>query len=234
MSSKEHGADEPKTIPAATGYGPPSGIPLIPRLPVGTAELTSVRHNEIAMLSERLGRVGRFALASVWTTLATLTWGVALGGSLALIPFLSTSPQPSFKARLVYFIALSVAFLLGVVFTGAAWTTHKERSDSIDAIKADFDKHILGTFEMPQTIERVVSAVYGLLDDQDESKRQDVTHTVASMLTRGRLVFTVSNETLGCDPAPLEGKMFALEFKLSGSGREARRRFPEHSYVDLP
>ena len=81
-----------------------------------------------------------------------------IGGLLGLIPFLSTSPGPKSDARLVYFGSLGTTALVLVVCTAAALTTHTERADSVKAIKADFDTHILGTFEPPASIETVVSA----------------------------------------------------------------------------
>ena len=98
-------------------------------------------------ISDRLGRIGKFPWATAWTTVATLLGGAVAGGLLALIPFLSTAPAPSATWKHIYIAALLVVGLLCVFATAAAITTHKERSESIADIKADYDKGILDTYE---------------------------------------------------------------------------------------
>jgi hypothetical protein len=130
-----------------------------------------------------------------------------------------SSPQPRFDARLIYFVVLIVGALLTVVMAVGAVTTHKERSESISDIKADFDKHILGTFEMPSRIEATVKAMYGLLDDR--TKQADVTPTVAARLKDGRLDFIVGLSTMGCDPQSTK----VSGWRLSTGSRTSRGSF---------
>jgi hypothetical protein len=110
-------------------------------------QVEHVRHSEMQSISDRMARVGDFPWARAWVTVATLSLGTLLGGLLALIPFLSASPGPSNEAELGYFVTLGVAAIVAMLSGLAAATVHRERAESISAIKADYDARLLGTFE---------------------------------------------------------------------------------------
>jgi hypothetical protein len=134
-----HGGSAHKEVPP----------PKMPRRAKAIAEVEHLRHSEMQSISDRLARVGDLSWASAWLTAATLFGGVLVGGGLALIPFLSTNPGPSVEDERLYFIALGMTALLTVVSIVGSLTAHKERAESISAIKADFDKHILSSFDEP-------------------------------------------------------------------------------------
>ena len=50
----------------------------------------------------------------------------------------------------------------------------------------------------------------------------------------GRLSFTADVKTLGCDPAPLEGKPLELKYRLTGRTGVTQRITDEHERVELP
>ena len=102
-------------------------------------------------ISERLGRLGRFPWAKAWSTAATLSGGAVVGGLLALIPFLSTTPAPTSTWKHIYTAALIAGAVLTLIFLAAAITTHAERAESITDIKADYDKYMLETFIEPSS-----------------------------------------------------------------------------------
>ncbi|HTX32878.1 MAG TPA: hypothetical protein VMD09_15950 [Solirubrobacteraceae bacterium] len=128
-----------------TGLGVPSRGVQLEREATATAEVPKVRHAEMQLISDRLGRCARFPLASVWWSVATLAAGALIGGALGLIPFYATSPSNHWK--LIYFVAMGACALVAVIAVLAAMSTHRERSESIKDIKADFDKHILDSFQ---------------------------------------------------------------------------------------
>lgn len=129
---------------AVSGYTP---TPIRRRAPESIAEVEHLRHSEMQSISDRLARVGDFPWARAWVAFATLSGGALLGGAVALIPFLSVTPKPSGENELIYFVVLGVVALVTVLAVLAAISTHEERAESISVIKADFDTHILGTFE---------------------------------------------------------------------------------------
>ncbi len=111
------------------------------------AEVENLRHSEMQSISDRLERVGDFPWARMWATVSTLAGGAFVGGAVALIPFLSANPAPSGKDELIYFAALGLVALVAVLSAVSAATAHQERVESISAIKTDFDKHILTSFD---------------------------------------------------------------------------------------
>lgn len=125
----------------------PASPPIRRRTLESIAEVEHLRHSEMASISDRLSRIGDFPWARAWITLATLACGAFLGGAVALIPFLSATPAPSGEDELIYFAVLVVVAVAAVLSALAAVTSHRERAESVSAIKADFNKHILGTFE---------------------------------------------------------------------------------------
>lgn len=132
-------------------YGPPTTVPQLPRLESAIVELGSVRHSEMKNLSDRLGRCRRFPWASAWMTRTSIRLGALVGGLLALIPF--ESEKPGHEARTSYFLLLAAVVVVTIVSAIATLTTHTERAESIKAIKDDFDANVLGTFEMPHTVD---------------------------------------------------------------------------------
>ena len=133
------------------GYSPPdrAGAPQLARVESAIWEVSAVRHSEMKSISERLGRIGRFPWAKAWSTAATLSGGAVVGGLLALIPFLSTTPAPTPTWKHIYIAALIIGAALTLILLAAAITTHAERAESIADIKADYDKYILETFIEP-------------------------------------------------------------------------------------
>lgn len=117
-----------------------------------TEEVENLRHSKMQSISDRLGRLGDFPWARMWVAISTLAGGTFVGGAFALIPFLSANPTPSVEAELIYFAALGVVALVARLSATSAATAHHERAESISAIKADFDKHLLGSFEDPQKL----------------------------------------------------------------------------------
>jgi hypothetical protein len=122
----------------------PPGV--LPRHPSAVAEVAGLRHSEMKTIGDRLGRVSDFPLATIWVALATLFGGGLLGGGLGLIPFLATNPRPDPQSQLLYVLALVADALLTATFIAAALTTHHERSESISAIRADFET-MLASYE---------------------------------------------------------------------------------------
>ena len=68
---------------------------------------------------------------------------------MALIPFLTAKPGPSNTSKIVYFAALGIVAVVGALAAVAALTTHKVRAESVTAIKQDFDRDILASFDGP-------------------------------------------------------------------------------------
>jgi hypothetical protein len=214
------------------GYGPPtSSVQQLRRSSLATVTVADVRHSDLVTFSDRLSRVGQFAWASVWVTVATLAGGAFLGGAIGLIPFLSTSPPPSHHARFLYVAALIVVALLTAVMGLAALTTHRARAESIADIKTDFDK-MLASFEMPPRIRDVVKATYGL--PNAPNRQADVTPTVAGHLKDGKLDFIVGLGSMGCDPAEGDGKWLDMQYRLTGSDEILQVRCGEGQRLRVP
>jgi hypothetical protein len=102
-------------------------------------ELTSLRHSEVLTISTRLGRCCRrgFDWERVWGSLALLFFGGVAGGFFGGFPLWAANP--AHQTKVYYVLAVASAAVLGVAALIARLAIHKERVESIEAIKEDLD-----------------------------------------------------------------------------------------------
>lgn len=61
---------------------------------------------------------------------------------------------------------------------------------------------------------KILSAKYGLKDDP--ASGADVTAVVQKAASKHRLVFVVTNENIGSDPYPGQGKRLLVQYEIDG------------------
>jgi hypothetical protein len=128
------------------GGSPP---PVIRRSPESLAELQGLRGEELTSISKRLGRLSGSRWDRWFGGAFVLLLGGVIGGGFALIPFLSTNPAPSAKAKIIYFGALALCSVVALVCGFAALAIKGERDESVTAIREDLDR-ILGTYGLEE------------------------------------------------------------------------------------
>ena len=120
--------------------------PVLQPRPEAIQELAGMRHRELLVLSDRLGRMSNKKWDRVFTGLALLFAGGVLGGGFGLIPFLAAE-HTKVQSR-AYVAAIVVAVAIAILCALASLAVKSEREDSCEAIKADLDK-ILGAYGDP-------------------------------------------------------------------------------------
>lgn len=101
------------------------------------AEHAKIRKREMAPISERLGRLPKIPRARIWAGIAAVLYGGVFGGVLAA---LQMGPNTN---KVIYWMVVGGSFLLALVASAAAATTHGERADSVHAIKTDLDRLLI-------------------------------------------------------------------------------------------
>lgn len=101
------------------------------------AEHAKLRKREMAIISERLGRLSEMAWAKVWGSLAAIFFGAAGGGAFAALQMNPATDKG------IYWGIVGVTVIGGVIFTAAALTTNNERSESAKGIKTDLDRLLM-------------------------------------------------------------------------------------------
>lgn len=124
----------PYTAGTATGRIPPPETPILHPSPHAVAELGQLRQREMDSISERLGRFSKMPWATIWGAVAAILIGAAVGGALAA---LQMAPDTD---RTAYWAIVGGVLIAGLLAAAAAFSTNSEHTDSIQAIKEDFDK----------------------------------------------------------------------------------------------
>ena len=94
-------------------------------------------------ISERLGRFSKMPWATIWGAASAILIGAAVGGAVAAIQ-LAPDTNKDF-----YWAVVGCSLIAGILAAIAAFTTNSERTDSIGAIKEDFDK-LLAVYPKPK------------------------------------------------------------------------------------
>ncbi len=112
-----------------------------------TAPLTDLRHDEVLTISTRLGRCCNRGVDSerAWGALSLILFGAFAGGVYGAFPLWAANP--SHQTKVYYVMAAGGALVLGVVSLVARLSVHKQRNDTVEAIKEDLDT-ILKSYEL--------------------------------------------------------------------------------------
>ncbi len=102
-------------------------------------ELSNVRHSEMLSISQRLGRIPTRSKASSFATAANTFASAGLGALLAGILLMQSKERVAAWVAILYWAAVGVTFILSAVCALAARSIDQQRTESISAIKEDFD-----------------------------------------------------------------------------------------------